>query len=181
MNRAKNLLILILLIAVAIFFIRDCNSDRSKEIIEKVDITTISVKEPIKTLEIGSVRKVHYQVLEIEGKERVVYRDTATGETREANQYDTKLNFNKATADLKITTTGDLIDVTGTIDYPFTTKTITREVFKEKSGLFAYGQGGTAFGVGLDYQFKNKVIVGGSAVVIDNKTYFLGKFGIKVW
>lgn len=184
MKKAKNLLIGILAVVVAIFFIRDCNSGRKKEIKEKVTVHIAPVKEPIKTIEIGAPRKVNYQVFRIKGKDSIIYRDTATGETREALQYDTQLKSNNATADLKITTTGELIDVTGTIEYPEKTVTIERDIPVNTSGLFAWVQTDASlqlFGVGLDYQFKNKVMAGAGLLHVDNNTYVVGKVGLKIW
>jgi hypothetical protein len=88
--------------------------------------------------------------------------------TLEANQYNTQLKANNATATLKITTTGELVDVSGTIDYPEKTITTTIIKVKPKSGAFVYFEtqlnpSPKRFELGVDYQLRNTVLIGVSA------------------
>lgn len=94
-----------------------------------------------------------------------VYRDKATPLTVEAKQYSTTLFSNNAKADLNITTTGELLDITGTIQWQEAVTTITKETTKPKSGLFIYAehqitQPFSNSSIGLDYQIRNSIIVG---------------------
>ena len=101
----------------------------------------------------------------VKGKDSLIYVSEPSDSTLEANQYNTLLKANNATATLKITITGELLDVTGTIDYEkeITTTTITKS--KAQSGLFIYGSmpiNSVNPELGLMYQFKNSVMVLGA-------------------
>src|SRR5690606_36718626 len=122
------------------------------------------------------------------GKDSIVYVQVPGETSIKANQYDTELKANNATAKLKITTTGQLLDVTGTIDYQQKETTTTTTIIKPKSGLFVYGQTSVSpllkvSAVGLDYQFKNTVIVGASFNFdhITNQNYISAKIGFRIF
>jgi len=101
------------------------------------------------------------------GKDSIVYVYKEDSTTIKANEYKTQLKSNNAVADLKVLTTGELLDVTGVIKYDQkeTVTTITKTY--NKSGTFLYGEttlppGPPSFKVGLDYVIKNKYIIGAS-------------------
>jgi len=132
----------------------------------KTKIEYIQRTDTITKVEIKEVpTKVYvYKSKTLKGKDSIVYvkeKDTNNLPIIKANQFTTFLNSNNATADLKITTTGELLDVQGVIHYKEKIKTIKE--FKNNSGLFIYGQTNTrldTYGVGLDYVIKNKIIIG---------------------
>lgn len=149
-------------IILLMILLRSCNQEpeiiTEIEYIERTDtITKVEIQEvPIKVY----VQKIKT----VKGKDSIIYvkeKDTANLPIIEANQFTTFLNSNNATADLKITTTGQLLDVQGVINYKEKVTTITE--FKNNSGLFLYGQTNTKFdtyGIGVDYVIKNKIIIG---------------------
>ena len=149
-------------VVLVMLLLRGCNED--PQIITEIEY--VDRVETITKVEIQEVpKKVYvYKTQTLKGKDSVIYvkeKDTNNLPIIEANQFTTLLKSNNATADLKITTTGTLLDVKGVINYKEKITTITE--FKNNSGLFLYGQTNTKFdtyGIGLDYVIKNKVIIG---------------------
>lgn len=70
------------------------------------------------------------------GKDSIIYVDKPNDSTITARQFKTTLQSNKAKADLNIVSTGEVLDVTGTIQYP-EKETITT-IKKDRSGKFLY-------------------------------------------
>ena len=135
----------------------------TKTVIEWKTDTIIQNKTIIK-----KVPKTVYveRIKTIKGKDSIVYKDYKSETTTTAKQFKTKIQSNKASADLLITSTGEVLDVQGVISYPEkeTITNITKT--KDASGLFGYGSipinNFTSPEVGLMYQFKNKVgVMGG--------------------
>lgn len=172
----------ILFIILTIILVKKCEDEPTviteTEYITVTDtITKVEIKEIPKTVFVEKVKT-------IKGKDSIIYVNKPTDTTIQANEYKTKLESNNATANLKIVTTGELIDVKGTIDYTQTNTTITK--IKDKSGLFLYG--GTSvlpalqnYEIGLDYQIRNKVLIGASISHVQNQTYINAKIGIKIF
>ena len=151
-------------IVLLMILLRSCNDEpqiKTKiEYIERTDtITKVEIQEVPKKVYV-------YKTKTLKGKDSIVYvkeKDTNNLPIIEANQFTTMLKSNNATADLKITTTGELLDVQGVINYTEKIKTVTE--FKNNSGLFIFGQTNTKFdtyGIGVDYVIKNKIIIGAS-------------------
>lgn len=146
----------------------------------------VKVTDTITETIIEEIPKTVYveRVKTIKGKDSIIYRENPTDSTITANQYTTQLKSNNATADLEITTTGELLDVQGVINYEKEITTITE--FKNNSGLFAYGQarinGFDSYAAGLDYHFKNKIIVGANVQydLLHNYTSFNVKIGFRI-
>lgn len=150
--------------AVAMFLLmRSC--EEKPKIVTKVKTETIIKTDTITKTVIKEVPKVVYveKIKTVEGKEIIVYVDKETDTTVKANQFTTKLESNKATANLKITTTGELLDVFGTITYPETLKAVETIKTINASGFYIYG-GSTLRNIqpeiGALFQIKNKIIIG---------------------
>lgn len=170
------------------FVVKQC--EKKPKVVTKTKIKYVKVIDTITKIEIQEVPKTVYveKVKTVKGKDSIIYVDKPNDSTITANQYDTKLESNNATADLKITTTGQLLDVKGVINYTQenTTTTITKTV--PQSGLFLYGK--TSINplvenieVGLDYQFKNTFIVGASTSYNDlsKSVNFNVKVGFRIF
>lgn len=152
------------------------------KIITKVDtITKVEIKEIPKKVYVEKIKTV-------KGKDSIIYKDKPSETTTTANQYQTTLKSNKATAKLDITTTGELLDVSGNITYP-EKETITRITkVKPQSGLFIYGSAPISSRslspeVGALFQIKNKLILG-AGVQYDNITNNVNAtftLGVKIW
>ncbi len=106
----------------------------------------------------------------------------------EVNEYHVNLAGKQSSAALKIQTIGELQNVSGSIHYR--EKEITNTVKKTipESGLFLYAatslnQPLARVEIGLDYQFKNKIVVGTSIShnAITNQTFVNGKLGYRIW
>ena len=152
------------------------------KIVTKHDtINEVIIKEVPKTVYVEKVKTV-------KGKDSLIYVDKPNDSTITANQYTTTLKSNKASADLKITTTGELLDVQGVITYPKkeTTTKITKT--RDASGLYLYGSAPiTAQALtpelGLQFNIKNKMFVS-SGVQYNNITNNLDikvGIGLKIW
>ena len=159
MSKENTYLALVIgLFLIIVLVVKQC--EKEPKIVVKT--VTKTVVDTVKTVEIKEVPKTVYvnKYITKEGDTKIVYVKVKDSSTIEAKQYDTKLESNKATANLKITTTGELLDVSGIITYPELTTTITN--YKNKSGLFIYGnaplkQDYLNAEIGLLYQFKNTV------------------------
>lgn len=155
----KNWIWFIIFLIVGIAIIKQCEKEpivETKYITKTDTITqTIIQEKPV----LRYVERIKTE----KGKDSIIYRDKPTDTTIEANQYDAVVKTDSSRADLKILTTGELLDVTGTITYNQKQTTIK----KPQSGLFLYGEAGVipnanTFGIGLDYQVKNSIIIGTS-------------------
>lgn len=175
-----NWILYVIVIGLIIALAHQCQEEETIktvtkiEYVEKTDTITETIIEE-------KIKKVYVERFKtIKGKDSIVYKDNPTDSTINANQYTTQLKSNNATANLEITTTGELLDVTGIINYTQENKTTTITKTKAKSGLFAYGQinlnGFDNYGLGLDYVIKNKIIIGTSA----NYDNFNGNIGLNV-
>lgn len=188
MKQLKNILLIALALAIVVLAIKQCNTE--PKVITKTKIEYVKVTDTITETKIDTVAKTIYveRIKTVKGKDSIIYRDKPTPGTFPANQYDTQLKSNNATADLKITTTGKLLDVTGTINQT-QTNTIT-EITKTvpQSGLFLYGETSVnpffeRAAIGLDYQFKNAFLVGASASYnnVSKSAYLNVKLGFSLF
>ena len=139
-------------------------SNDNPVIVETDTIIKIKTDTVINTI-INEVPKTVYveKVKTIKGKDSIIYKDSPSETTITANQYETKIESNNAFADLNITTTGELLDVSGVITYPEkeTTTTITNTV--NSSGFYIYGSSSLQDftpELGVLYNFKSKAIIG---------------------
>lgn len=127
-----------LVILFALF--QQCNGNQPPEqIIEKETVVEWKTDTITKTV-IDTVYKEVYldKIITEKGKDSIIYRDVPSETTIEAKQYTTELFSNDATADLKITTTGELIDISGVIEYPEKTITTTITNNIDNSGKFIF-------------------------------------------
>ena len=163
----KTVIFMLLMFFVIISIVKKCEKEPKKKI---KTITKIVTKiDTVKTVEIKEVPKIVYvnKYIDKQGKKVIVYVDKPTDSTTiKANQYETLLTSNKAIANLKITTSGELLDVQGVIEYPEITTTHTITKRKNKSGLFVYGKAPINTNyinaeLGLMYQFKNTILIMG--------------------
>jgi len=157
-------------IIVLILLVKQCEGDTKT--ITKTVIKYVPVTEIIKETVIDTVfKKVYIERLKtVKGKDSIIYKDKPSNSTISANQYNTTLLSNNASAELKITTTGELIDVIGTINYK--QKETNTEILKirDASGLFIYGGSNIQKfqpEIGVLFQFKNKVFIN-LGVELDN-------------
>jgi hypothetical protein len=177
-------IIILLLIGLLVI---ECQKDKPKVIVktntkvEKVTDTLVKtiIKEVPKTVYVERTKT-------IKGKDSIIYVDKPTDTSIEANQYDTTLKANEATADLQITTTGTLLDVQGTINYPKETITTTITEKRDKSGLYGFISSpvnGVSPEVGALYQIKNKMFISTSVQYNDftNKIDLKAGIGIKLF
>lgn len=159
-----------LIVAIAVILIvKACESE--PETIIKTETKIVTVHDTIKTVEISEPKTVYVTRV----KDSLIYLPNnneggliggLNDSIIKANQYNTDLKSNNATASLTITTTGALLDVSGVITYPEKETTTTITKIKDKSGLFLYGSVPVNHNMvnveaGLVYQFKNKMMVMG--------------------
>ena len=152
-----------------------------KEIVKVTDTVTKTIIEKVP-------EQVFVEKLKtVKGKDSIVYRNQPTDSTISANKYNTKIESNNATADLEITTTGELLDVQGVINFTQSNTTIETIEKHAQSGLFIYGETSInnplqRIEIGLDYQFKNQFIIGlsGSYNDLVKSGYINLKFGVKL-
>lgn len=178
----------IALIVLFIFLVKQCETKPHT----KTTIKTVYQKVTDTFTEVETdtfIKEVYTEKTKtIKGKDSIIYVKNPTKTSTKANQYTTTLNSNNATANLQITTTGKLLDVYGTINYKKQITTITKTKHLNNSGLFLYGETSVVptfkrAEIGLDYQFKNKFIVGSSVSVngITKKPNINVKFGVKIY
>jgi hypothetical protein len=123
----------------------------------------------------------------VKGKDSIIIQNVPSENTTTANQYETKIQSNEASADLQITTTGELLNVSGIITFPKVEKTTTITKIKDKSGLYIYGQlpinNIASPEVGVLIQVRNKMFIS-TGVQYNNLSrqldYKVG-VGVKIW
>jgi hypothetical protein len=180
----KNIAIIALGIICVFLVFRGCK-EKEPKVITKTVIEWKS--DTITVVEISKPKIVYVErYINIKGKDSIIYRDKPTTNTTTANDYQTILLSNKAKANLNIVTTGQLIDVTGDIEYPEITNTITITKKVAKNGLFASVQSDPSFitfGGNLDLVLKNKIILGGGVLKVPENPnpYVTFKAGIKIF
>ena len=177
-----------LVIVLIIVLLKQCEGDErtvAKTKIEYVKVTNTVTKTKIDTI----FKKVYVnKYVDKQGENVIVYVDKPNDSTIEANKYNTTLLSNNATAELEITTTGELLDVSGVITYPEkeTTTTITKT--RDASGLYLYGSApikskALTPEIGLQFNIKNKMFIS-SGVQYNNITNNLDikvGIGVKIW
>ena len=158
---------IILIIVASVAFLIVVKRCEKPKVVTKVKTEIKYITDTITKTEISKPKVVYYNKIVNDTiystKDSIVYRN----KKYKANEYTTSLQANNATAKLKITTTGQLLDVNGVIIYPKETKTIETIKTRNASGLFLYGA--IPFEnniqlpeVGLMYQFKNTLgVMGG--------------------
>lgn len=163
----KNWLVYLLVIVILLVVVKKI--EQEPKTVTKTKVIYKTKIDTIHTVEIKEVTKkvIVEKIKTVKGKDSIIYVDRKTDTSIEANQYDTELKSNNALAKLKITTTGQLLDVSGTIQWNEKETQTTTTIIKPKSGLFLYGQTSVkplleVSSMGLDYQFKNTVIIGTS-------------------
>lgn len=183
----KNWIILALIIG-SIIFVKSC--EQEPRIVTDTKIVYTTKTDTIKETIIQEVPKKVYveRIKTIKGKDSIIYVDNPTDTSINANQFDTELKSNDATAKLKITTTGQLLDVSGTIQWKEKETTTTTTIIKPKSGLFLYGETSVLptfkrAEIGLDYQIRNTLIIGTSVSYddISKQTYVNAKVGFRIF
>jgi len=179
----RYIILIVTIIILSILLFRQCESE--PKVITKVEtkIKTKIIRDTIEKVVIGKPKKVYIKVYDTIYKKETVYLK----DSLQVNRYPLSLLSNKASFEGFALTSGKLYDFDGIITYPQTT--ITKEVDKiietNKSALFGYIQSNTAlnmFGLGVDYQIKNKVIIGANVThhtILQNTNINL-KLGIKL-
>ena len=184
----KNWIYYLVGIIVVIVLTKQCDG----ETITKIETVTeyVKVTDTITNTIIQEVPKLVYieKVKTLKGKDSIIYKNKPSETTINANQYEARVESNNATADLKITTTGELLDVTGIINFTQENTTTTITNTKNKSGAFLYLETGFSkkperFELGIDYQIKNKYLIDISVDynTITQSSTVNGKIGLKLF
>ena len=183
----KNVFIVVISLLFLTFAFIKCNEE--PKIVTKTTVKYIDRVDTITKVDIQEVPKIVFvnKYKTVKGKDSVVYVKLPNDSTIKANQYQTTLKSNNAEADLSITTTGQLLDVSGIIRYKEKETTTNTTITRAKSGLFLYS--GTSINpmlerveVGVDWVIKNKIIIGVSASYNDiaKQSYINGKIGFRL-
>lgn len=180
----KNIIWLIAVVVLTVLLIKQCGKEpKTVTKIQYINKTDTIVKTQIER--VPQIRYVRRTITE-QGKDSIIYvekpRENDTTVVV-ANEYDATVKTDSSRADLKILTTGELLDVKGTITY--TQKNTETKIIKDKSGLFLYGEvplsKAKSYGIGLDYQIRNKIIIGVSGSMVNDQFYANAKIGIKIF
>lgn len=178
-------IVIVILLAVVIVQCTDKTENTTT-----TEIKYVPVVETITKVEIQEVPKTVYvqKIKTVKGDTEIVYVDKPDSTTITANEYKTTIESNNAHANLSITTTGELLDVSGVIHYNQKETTVNTVKTINKSAAFLYLEAQTSktpqrFEVGIDYQYRNKLLIGASVDYNSfiNKSSFNIKLGIKVF
>ena len=154
------------------------------------EIRYVKVTDTITEVKIQEIPKTVYvnKTKTIKGKDSIVYVTKKDSSTIKAFKYDTVLESNNAVANLSITTSGELLDVSGTIDYKQKETLVTTVKTINKSAAFIYLEAPVSkefdrIELGIDYQYRNKLLIGASVDYNNtiNKAGFNVKLGIKIF
>ena len=151
---------------VAMFLLmKSCESE--PKTVTKIETKIVTKVDTINKTIIKEVPKevIVNKYIDKEGEKVIVYVDKENDSSIVANKYQTEIKSSKATAILDITTTGELLDVQGTITYPEKETIKTTTITKDASGFFVYAQMPissqlTSPELGIMLQIKNKIIIG---------------------
>lgn len=126
---------IVILIAVVIVQCTD-----KTETSTTTEIRYVKVTDTITEVKIQEVPKTVYvnKTKTLKGKDSIVYVTKKDSSTIKAFKYDTVLKSNNAVANLSITTSGELLDVSGTIDYKQKETLINTVKTINKSAGFIY-------------------------------------------
>lgn len=143
---------IVIIILIIIIMLEQCGKKQVKTTVEYVKVTDTIVSTVIK--------KVPTKVYVERYNDSIVYVDKPTENSIEANKYVAVIKGTDAFADIKVTTTGELLGIEGVITS--TDKIITKK--KALSGLFLtadvpLNRNSVGPQVGLLYQIKNKIIL----------------------
>ena len=193
LNKYKAVIIVVVAALLFITIVRQCEKEPRITTVTRVDIKKI--KDSIKEVLLKEIEPVYIDtgsIKYIKGntkwRDSLVYVDKPGLSTIKALQYETVLKGTKASANIKIVSLGEVLDVSGTFTYPEkeTTTTITKT--KAKSGLFIYGSvpfntNNINIEAGVMYQFKNTIIVGvgGQYDDFSKSAYLKGTVAIRVF
>jgi len=181
----------IFVIFIALYaLLRQCEGDDTK-IITKTETVYETVVDTITQVVIQKVPgpKVYVErVKTVKGKDSIIYKDSPSETTISANRYKTQLKSNDALAKLDILSTGEVLDVQGTITYPkeTTITTITKKIPKSGAFLFIesnFNKMPDRYAIGIDYQIKNKILLGTSVSynLLTNNVNLNVKVGFKIF
>jgi len=174
-------------VIIAFAILKQCESE--PRVVVKTKTVTKIVTDTINTVTIKEIPKKVYieKIKTVKGKDSIIIQNVPSENTTTANQYKTKIQSNEASADLQITTTVELLNVSGIITFPKVEKTTTITKIKDKSGLYIYGQipinNIASPEVGVLIQVRNKMFIS-TGVQYNNLSqqldYKVG-VGIKIW
>lgn len=153
-------------IILIIVLIKQCEGD--ERTITKTKIEYVKVYDTVTKTKIDTIFQNVFvnKYVDKKGEKVIVYVDKPNDSTIEAKKYNTTLLSNNATAELEITTTGELLDVQGIINYKQKETTTETLKIRDASGLFIYGNVNVnSFEpeVGVLYQLKNKMFISAGA------------------
>lgn len=189
LNTVKYIFQAALVIIAIIFFVDKCSPDVPvPTVTTTVDIEHI--KDSIKNVVINSIEPVYIDTSKTKTKwlkpEKEIVRITDTFYLNSdstnfvpANKYSLTLESNEATADLDITTTGELLDIDGVINYPKETITIKETIIDRAPHLSLYTMSPTnrfSPELGLIYKTKGPI----SLMVSGNYNEFIKQGELKV-
>lgn len=164
-NKYKSMIIIILTAIVIMSVVRMCEDE--PKIVTKTVTKTVTKHDTIIKTVISPPKTVYVQKIKtVKGDTEIVYVDSSDNSIK-ANEYKSTLKGTKASADVTVVTTGELLSIEGVFTYPEITNTTTIKKTSAKSGLFLFGQvpinaNQINVEVGLLYQFKNKIGLMGS-------------------
>ena len=134
----KRLIYIVAAFIIMFALIKQCEGE--PKVVTKTVTKVIKVHDTITEVKIDTFYTQVYidKVKTVKGKDSIIYKDKPSETTTTAKQYNTTLKSNEASAELKITTSGELLDVSGVITYPKkeTTTTITKT--RDASGFYIY-------------------------------------------
>ena len=182
--------VIITVVVCALVFmtvVRQCEKEPTIRTV--TETKTVIVHDTI-TKTIISEPKVVYvkKYVDVKGDTKIVYLEKQDTSATEAKEYKSTIKGTKASAEVTVLTTGDLLDISGIITYPEleTTTTITKT--KSKSGLFLYGSvplntNSINIEAGVIYQFKNTLMlgVGGQYDDYSKSGYLKATIGVKIF
>jgi len=152
----------LLIFGIIFFFavLKQCEGE--PKVITKVKTKVTTVHDTITEVKIDTN---YVRVYVEKTKDSIVYVSQPTDSTITANQFTTNLKSNNANAKLQITTTGELLDVSGIITYPEKETTVETIITRDASGFYIYGNlpinNMVSPELGVLLQVRNKMFVSG--------------------
>ena len=163
--KSKYLISFVFGVVIMFFLMKSCEGN--PKVVTKTETKIVTKHDTINETIIKEVPKevIVNKYIDKEGDKVIVYVDKENDSSLVAKQYKTEVKSNEATAKLDITTTGELLDISGVITYPEKETIKETTIRQDNSGVFLYAQMPISSQLinpelGVMLQIKNKIIIG---------------------
>jgi hypothetical protein len=166
LNLLKKYGVIVLGFILAMVFLKKC--EQEPEVIIKTETKYVQKHDTIIKTIISEPEKIYItKTITKKGKDSIIYVKKEDSSAIAVNKYNTTIKSNNASADISIVSSGEVLDVFGVIHYKEKETIVNTFKTTNKSGVFLFVESELSktperFAVGVDWQIKNKILLGAS-------------------